>query len=91
MISQKIVALLAVTIIVVAGLSVAAIQAAEAAGINTTRSNIKNLNAVQQEASCESECSIEQNMSIEGLSAETGDDFSTNDWSNSPGDSSATS
>jgi hypothetical protein len=91
MIATKLAVLMAVMIMVVVGLSVAALPAAEAGPIVTSRSNIKAMNIVQQEASCEAECSIEQNMSIEGLNAETGDDFSTNDWSNSPGDFLATS
>ena len=73
-------------IIGVVGISVAASQAAEATAVNTTRSNIKALHVVQQEANCTSECTIEQNLTVEGQNAESGDDFSTNDWSNSAGD-----
>jgi hypothetical protein len=86
MIATKLAVLMAVMIMVVAGLSVAAIQAAEATAVNTTRSNIKSLHAVQQEANCTGECTIEQNLTVEGQDAESGDDFSTNDWSDSLGD-----
>jgi hypothetical protein len=48
MISQKIAVLMAVMLIGVVGVSVAAIPAAEAAPINTSRSNIRALSAQQE-------------------------------------------